>query len=77
MIKSVILTAAMGFSALMTPLYAQTSQSSEKAKVYFTCDISPESLVKVYKALGKEATGRIAVKSAPENLHSPISCDLN
>ncbi len=62
MIKSVILTAAMGFSALMTPLYAQTSQSSEKAKVYFTCDISPESLVKVYKALGKEATGRIAVK---------------
>lgn len=62
MIKSVILTAAMAFSALMTPLYAQTSQESEKAKVYFTSDISPESLVKIYQALGKEATGRVAVK---------------
>lgn len=62
MIKSVILTAAMAFAAFMTPLYAQTSQSSEKAKVYFTSDISPESLVKVYQALGKKVTGKVAVK---------------
>ncbi len=31
-------------------------------KVYFTKDISPESLVKIYKALGREAKGRVAVK---------------
>ncbi len=30
--------------------------------VYFTSDITPESLVKIYKALGVEATGRVAVK---------------
>ncbi len=31
-------------------------------KVYLTRDISPEALVKIYKALGREATGRVAVK---------------
>ena len=31
-------------------------------KVYFTKEISPESLVKIYKALGVEANGRVAVK---------------
>lgn len=36
-------------------LYAQP-------KVYFTKEITPESLVKIYKALGKEAHGRVAVK---------------
>lgn len=34
----------------------------EKAKVYFTKDISPESVVKMYEALGKELTGKVAVK---------------
>ncbi len=31
-------------------------------KVYFTKEITPEALVKIYKALGKEAQGRVAVK---------------
>lgn len=31
-------------------------------KVYFTKKITPESLVKIYKALGVKATGRVAVK---------------
>ncbi len=30
--------------------------------VYFTSDITPESLVRIYKALGVEATGHVAVK---------------
>ncbi len=30
--------------------------------VYFTSEISPEALVRIYHALGKEATGRVAVK---------------
>ena len=32
------------------------------AKVYLTREISPEALVKIYKALGVEAKGRVAVK---------------
>lgn len=34
----------------------------EKAKVYFTKDLSPEGLVKIYKALGVELPGKVAVK---------------
>lgn len=33
-----------------------------QSKVYFTKEITPESLVKIYKALGVEAKGRVAVK---------------
>lgn len=34
----------------------------EKSKVYFTRDISPEGLVKIYDALGVELSGKVAVK---------------
>lgn len=34
----------------------------EKAKVYFTREISADSVVKMYKALGKELIGKVAVK---------------
>lgn len=37
---------------------AATAQS----KVYFTKEITPESLVKIYQALGVEAQGRVCVK---------------
>ena len=33
-----------------------------QSKVYFTRDITPEAIVRIYKALGKEAKGRVAVK---------------
>jgi uncharacterized Fe-S center protein len=33
-----------------------------QSKVYFTKEITPEALVKIYKALGVEANGRVAVK---------------
>ena len=34
----------------------------EKSKVYFTKEITPDSLVKMYEVLGKELTGKVAVK---------------
>lgn len=34
----------------------------EKAKVYFTSDISSDGLIKIYNALGKELKGKVAVK---------------
>ena len=37
-------------------------QNGMEATVYMTRDISPEALVKIYHALGVEATGRVAVK---------------
>ena len=39
-----------------------TMAACAQPKVYFTKEITPESLVKIYKALGVEATGRVAVK---------------
>ena len=36
--------------------------ATAQSKVYYTSEITPESLVKIYKALGVEATGRVAVK---------------
>ena len=35
---------------------------SAQSPVYYTTEISPEALVKIYKALGVEPTGRVAVK---------------
>ena len=37
-------------------------QAQETPKVYMTTDITPEALVKIYKALGVKAKGRVAVK---------------
>ena len=34
----------------------------EKAKVYFTKEITPESIVKMYEVVGKELPGKVAVK---------------
>lgn len=34
----------------------------EKSKVYYTKEITPESLIKIYEALGVELTGKVGVK---------------
>ncbi len=39
-----------------------TIVGSAQSRVYYTTEISPEALVKIYKALGVEPTGRVAVK---------------
>ena len=43
-----------------------------QSKVYMTKDISPEALVKIYKALGCEATGRVAVKISTAHAHQAV-----
>ncbi len=55
---------------------------SAQSKVFVTRDITPESLVRIYKALGREATGRVAVKIStgekgnPNYLKPTLICDL-
>ena len=39
-----------------------TTPEDNASVVYFTRDITPESLVKIYEALGREATGKVAIK---------------
>jgi len=43
-------------------LCAVAATSMAQSKVYFTREITPESLVRIYEALGREAKGRVAVK---------------
>ena len=51
--KRILLTIAM---------LAVTVTMMAQANVYFTKDISAESLQKIYEVLGVPATGRVAVK---------------
>ena len=44
------------------PAGDQTPQSENKPVVYMTRDISPEALIRIYEALGREAEGKVAVK---------------
>ena len=47
-----------------------------EAVVYLTRDISPEALVNIYKALGVEAKGRVAVKiSTGEGSNPNVNID--
>lgn len=50
--------------SFLSALFVLASMMSVDAQsvVYVTRDISPESLVKIYKALGRKAEGRVAVK---------------
>ena len=49
----------------------QSTAGDDGAVVYFTSDISAEALVRIYEALGVEATGRVAVKiSTGESMKS-------
>lgn len=46
----------------MITCFVAFSTIMAQSKVYVTREITPESLVKIYKALGRKAEGRVAVK---------------
>lgn len=62
MIRSILFLSVLAISSVCATLQARSQETTQPAKVYFISDISPESLVRIYQALGKEATGRVAVK---------------
>ena len=51
-----------GFESLTFRLLVASAAAFAQSKVYLTREISPESLVRIYKALGVTAKGRVAVK---------------
>lgn len=42
-----------------------------KAKVYFTSDISPKGILKIYKAINSEISGKVAIKCHTGEPHGP------
>ncbi len=65
-VSAAFILAALLVSCANTPkeaaVAAENSGDSVKATVYLTRKISPEALVRIYKALGRPATGKVAVK---------------
>ncbi len=60
--KKVMLTALAVSLSILGLSGCKNSHGEDTSVVYFTKDISPESLVKLYEALGVEAQGKVAVK---------------
>ena len=67
--KSFIIGATVIATGFMSCAQAQTTgnentqaAAGEESVVYFTQEISPEALVKIYEALGVPPTGKVAVK---------------
>ena len=50
------------FLTVVAMMLLMTMTGYAQSKVFFTKEITPEALVKIYKALGVEAKGRVAVK---------------
>lgn len=72
-LNNLIPALAIGVAAILTNTQCATSQTKDMTNettteqndtsiVYMTKEISPEAIIKLYKALGREATGKVAVK---------------
>lgn len=56
---------------LSTFVFILAAAAMAQSKVYMTRDISPESLIKIYEALGRKAKGRVAVKVSTGEAGNP------
>ena len=55
----------------MIAMLVVSAAALAQSKVYVTRDISPEALVRIYNALGRKATGRVAVKISTGEAGNP------
>lgn len=62
MLAGVLMSAAACSKASAETETTAQAAGEELPVVYYIKDITPENLVKIYKALGREATGNVAVK---------------
>jgi hypothetical protein len=60
--KRIILLTIMGLMAIASQAAGEQSADNGASVVYFTKEITPEALVRIYEALGVDASGRVAVK---------------
>ncbi len=62
--KKMLFAGALAASLFSSSCHAEktATASDDVPVVYHISDISPENLVKIYKALGREAQGKVAVK---------------
>lgn len=73
-IVGLVSVAVLGLSACATHQSVsapQASQEKNAAVVYFTRDISPEGLLKVYERINQDIQGRVAIKIHTGEPHGP------
>ena len=71
MIKTTAILSIMAASAFLASGAAQEQPSAPVAKVYFTKDISPEGLLKVYRKVNADIQGKVAIKWHSGEPHGP------
>lgn len=57
--------------AAVSPVHVALAQQTEQAEVFFTKDISPESIIKMYKLVSGNLDGKIAIKLHTGEPHGP------
>ena len=57
-----VLTLVTGWLVAACGFATGVAQAAERPRVYMTTEITPAGLMKVYEALGRPASGRVAVK---------------
>lgn len=60
--KKINILLAFAATLMLVGCNNNNQPAEEGAAVYLTKDISPEGLLNIYKALGVEASGRVAIK---------------
>lgn len=60
--KNLLIAAVAAIFSITAMAGCADTPKNEKAKVYITKEITPESLIKIYEALGVEPHGKVAVK---------------
>lgn len=56
-----------------SPVYSAFAQQNETAEVFFSKEISPQSLIKMFKLVGGNLNGKIAIKLTPASRMAPTS----
>ena len=52
-------------------LYVKNTKTNKVSKVYFTRDISPNGLVKIYEKVNKDIKGKVLIKFHTGEPHGP------
>lgn len=78
LIRIALATAAL-FASSHTASAVESYEADSVSVVYYIKDISPESIVKLYNAVERKATGRVGIMLSDENPHYPnaIGPDLS
>lgn len=53
---------AISIATMSSYAFAHANETTDTSVVYMTREISPEAIIKLHKALGREAKGKVAVK---------------